>query len=84
MRKDIKDQLDEIMRETQTLITCIGRNDELERSVASLQILGTGLEIEGPEAFVKEAKVRCLAMLDKMVHSKAFSDNLTKKTDFLD
>ena len=67
MRLGIKQRLQQIMSETQSVIACVGRNDELQRSDASLQQLGTGLEIEGPEAYIKDAKVRSLVMLDAMV-----------------
>jgi hypothetical protein len=67
MRLGIKEKLEQVMKETKTLITCVGRNDELTRSDASLQLLGTGLEIEGPEANVRDAKVRSLVMLDMTV-----------------
>lgn len=69
MRLGIKEKLEQVMKETKTLITCVGRNDELTRSDASLQLLGTGLEIEGPEASVRDAKVRSLVMLDMTVRS---------------
>ena len=69
MRLGIKEKLEQVMKETKTLITCVGRNDELTRSDASLQLLGTGLEIEGPETSVRDAKVRSLVMLDMMVRS---------------
>jgi len=67
MRAGIKHQLDQIMKDTKTMVTCVGHKDDLGRSETSLQLLGTGLEFEGPEAYIKSAKVKGLVLLDTLV-----------------
>ena len=65
MKAYVKTQLDQIMRETSTQITCLG--DQL--SSPGMSSIATTVEIVGQWESAEKARLSCLVFFDELVKS---------------